>query len=228
MGISRTNSSVIIHDSFYCLIVRKRFLGNAVKPLRVVTAFGIRVIPIASFCSLIRISVAICLCGNTTRRAAGISSIHIAAIGRSAIRTVHACIAAAGCIPIRIAVVLSAAVWGITLLVIPVLLIVPVLSMIKVLPGILTIRQAEFPVLYIAVGIYSGLPLFIKKTINIQIAVDLNALSFPSLFRLGTAISREIYSVVPSCVCCMTGSFVGLPEKIVNSAIVILLSAFWQ
>ncbi len=174
MGIPRSNSSVMIHDSFYCLIVRKRFLGNAVKPLRVVTAFGIRVIPIASFCILIRISVAICLCGNTTRRAAGISPIHIVSIGRTAIRTVHACIAAAGCIPVGIAVILSAA-WVITILVISVWLIVPVLSMSKVLPGILTIRQTKFPVLYIAVGIYSGLPLIIKKSINIQISADLNA-----------------------------------------------------
>ena len=101
--------------------------------------------------------------------------IHIVAIGRTAIRTVHACIAAAGCIPVGIEVILSAAAWVITILVIPVWLIVPVLSMIKVLPGILTIRQTKFPVLYIAVGIYSGLPLIIKKSINIQISADLNA-----------------------------------------------------
>ena len=155
---------MIIHDLFYYLIVRKRFLGNAVKPFRVVTVSGIRVIPIASSCILIRVSIAICLCRNTARHVAGISTIYIAAIGRTS----------AGCITIGIAVILSAA-WVITILVIPVWLIVPVLSMIKVLPGILTIRQTKFPVLYIAVGIYSGLPLIIKKSINIQISADLNA-----------------------------------------------------
>ena len=102
----------------------------------------------------------------TTRGAAGISVIHIAANGRAVIRAVIACICAAGWIPIWSVVVLSAAVCVITTLVISVRLIVTVLPRVRVLPGILTIRQTKSPVLYIAVQIQASLSGFFSLLIN--------------------------------------------------------------